>query len=104
MKIFKKAKDEIKEIDAKREALENKTADLMDKIGKNETFIKYKNEGADKLVALGIQAGIAFAESQTGQDINISDETINKIADKGGDGLVKIWDKLISLVKKQLRK
>lgn len=104
MKFFDRFKKEVKKVDDRREAFENKAADLMDKIGKNEAYVKYKNKGADKLVALGIEAGIALAESQTGEDITISQDTIDKVADKGGDGVVKIWDKFMSLIKKQLRK
>lgn len=97
-------KNRFKKVDDKREALENKAADLMDKIGKNETYIKYKNEGADKLVALGLQAGIAVAESQTGEDITIEQATIDKISDKGGDVVVNVWDRIMGFIKKQLRK
>jgi len=103
-KLKKKAKEDVKNIHDKREAFENRAADKMDEIGKNETYIKLKNKGADELVEKGIELGIAIAESQSGNDIPISQETIDKIADKGGDGLVKIWDTVIGWFKKQLRK
>lgn len=102
--MFRRTKAVIIKIDDFREEKENKVADLMDKIGKNEAYIKIKNEGADKLVALGIQTGITLAESQSNQDITISQETIDRISDKGGDKLVGIWDSVMSWVKKLLRK
>ena len=61
MKIFNFVVTKIKNVDACREEKENEFADLMNKIGQNEAFKKAENEGADKLVALGIQAGITFA-------------------------------------------
>lgn len=104
MGFFDRFKNKVKNIDDEREALENKAADLMDKIGKNETFIKYENEGADKLVELGIKAGIAIASSQTGSPITVEEETIDRIADKGGDIVVGLLGKVFGWIKKQLRK
>jgi len=104
MKIFNFLVTKVKNVDACREEKENEFADLMDKIGQNEAFKKAENEGADKLVALGIQAGITFASAQTGQEIPISQEVINKIADKGGDKLVGVVNAFANLFEKQLRK
>ena len=95
---------DIKTIDTQREELENKVADDMDKLGKNETYIKLKNEGADKLVAMGIQLGVSIASAQTGSPIIVEQKTMDNIADKGGDVVVSLWDKFISFLKWQLRK
>lgn len=97
MKLFKKAHD-------RREDLENKAATLLENISKNETFTKLENLGADKLVAMGIEAGIALAESAAKQDIPVDQNVINNVADKGGDGLVHFIKNITKAVVKQLRK
>lgn len=108
MKFFdnfkKKVKTDVTAIDNEREDLENKAANAMDTIRQNPTFIKLENQGADELVALGIQAGIALAESASHTDIPVSQDAINKVADKGGDILVKFVNKIIGLIINQLRK
>lgn len=107
MKLFNKFEITCKPIMAIhdwREDREDKVVAIMDTIGKNEAWIKMKNEGADELVALGIQAGIAMAEGQSGQDITIPQESIDKIADKGGDKLVGVFDKIVGAFKKLLKR
>ena len=76
----------------------------MNKLSENEQYLKLKNKGADALIEAGLKAGIALVESQFGTEINIPEETIDKIADKGGDVFVKIFDKLITRLKKFLNK
>ena len=76
----------------------------MNKLSENEQYLKLKNKGADALIEAGLKAGIALVESQFGTEINIPEETIDKIADKGGDEFVKIFDKLITRLKKFLNK
>ena len=91
-------------LDDKREVDEDKLVELFNKLAQNEQYIKFKNKGADALIEAGLKAGIALAESQLNTEINIPEETIDKIADKGGDILVKVFDKLIVRLKKLLNK
>jgi ribosome-associated translation inhibitor RaiA len=91
-------------LDNKREINEDKLVELMNKLAENEQYIKLKNKGADALIEAGLKAGIALIESQFDTEINIPEETIDKIADKGGDVFVKVFDKLIARLKKQLLK
>ena len=103
-KFKKNVKEDIVTIDLKREELENKAAAILEKISKNKTFTKLENEGADKLVAMGIEAGIALAESAVKQDIPVDQTVIDNIADKGGDGLVHFIKNVTKEIVKQLRK
>ena len=91
-------------IDDKREINEDEFVELLNKLAENEQYIKLKNKGADALIEAGLKAGIALAESQLNTEINIPEETIDKIADKGGDVFVNIFDKLITRLKKFLNK
>ena len=93
-----------KTLDDKREIDEDKIVELMNKLAENEQYVKLKNKGADALIEAGLKAGIALVESQFDTEINIPEETIDKIADKGGDVFVKIFDKLITRLKKFLNK
>ena len=91
-------------LDNKREINEDKLVELMNKLAKNNQYVKFKNKGADALIEAGLKAGIALVESQFDTEINIPEETIDKIADKGGDVFVKVFDKLITRLKKFLNK
>lgn len=91
-------------LDDKREIDEDKLVELFNILGKNEQYLKFKNKGADALIEAGLKAGITLVESQFDTEINIPEETIDKIADKGGDIFVKIFDKLITRLKKFLNK
>ena len=93
-----------KNLDDKREVKEDEIVELMNKLAQNEQYIKLKNKGADALIETGLKAGIALVESQFDTEINIPEETIDKIADKGGDVFVKVFDKLITRLKKFLNK
>lgn len=95
---------DLKKIDDEREHFENRVADILQSISANSTFTKLENEGADELVALGIQAGIALAESATKQNIPVDTTTIDNIADKCSDKLVDFLKKITKLVCVQLRK
>lgn len=69
-------------LDNKREVKEDEIVELMNKLAENEQYIKLKNKGADALIEAGLKAGIALVESQFDTDINIPEETIDKIVTK----------------------
>lgn len=97
-------KDKYEQLDNFREKKEDEIVNLLEKIANNKTYKSAKTKGARILVKQAILVGIKLAESSQGTTVNIDDDVVNGVANKGGDVLTKAFDWLISLFKRFLRR
>lgn len=95
-KILEKFKSLFIKQDFLRESIEDAMADVIDKAEDNETL----QAGEEKLLQVGIKAGVTFIQSQTGSSIHLTDEQYAQIS----KSIMEAKAKFMPILENQLRK